>query len=147
MRKAFVIRDFAYISFFNNGFAIVASFPELAHIPIVLGESDPEGCAACPVRTNPSNAYEMDVYRGGCAAGNRLVAAEKTSFDWYTDFTKTSNGCTISAPCGEGNCLTSPGPNQNTCSDDSAVFYVAVRRTDGQASCAAFTVQMSNGVY
>jgi xylan 1,4-beta-xylosidase len=41
----------------NNGFAVVASFPELAKTPIVIGESDPEGCAACPVRTNPSNAY------------------------------------------------------------------------------------------
>lgn len=41
----------------DNGFAIVASFPELARTPIVLGESDPEGCAACPVRTNPANAY------------------------------------------------------------------------------------------
>ena len=41
----------------NNGMEIVASFPELKGIPIVLGESDPEGCAACPVATNPSNAY------------------------------------------------------------------------------------------
>ena len=41
----------------NNGFAVVASFPELKQIPIVIGESDPEGCAACPVSTNPSNAY------------------------------------------------------------------------------------------
>ena len=41
----------------DNGFAIVASFPELRDTPIVIGESDPEGCAACPVRTNPSNAY------------------------------------------------------------------------------------------
>jgi xylan 1,4-beta-xylosidase len=40
-----------------NGFAIVASFPELKNTPIVIGESDPEGCAACPARTNPSNAY------------------------------------------------------------------------------------------
>jgi xylan 1,4-beta-xylosidase len=41
----------------SNGFAIVASFPELKKTPIVIGESDPEGCAACPVRTNPANAY------------------------------------------------------------------------------------------
>ncbi|HEU4893725.1 MAG TPA: hypothetical protein VFT47_19355 [Vicinamibacterales bacterium] len=41
----------------DNGFRIVASFPELKHLPIVIGESDPEGCAACPMRTNPSNAY------------------------------------------------------------------------------------------
>jgi xylan 1,4-beta-xylosidase len=40
-----------------NGFSIVASFPELANTPIVIGESDPEGCAACPMRTNPANAY------------------------------------------------------------------------------------------
>ncbi len=40
-----------------NGFTIAASFPELKNVPIVIGESDPEGCAACPVRTNPSNAY------------------------------------------------------------------------------------------
>ena len=41
----------------DNGFAIVASFPELANTPIVIGESDPEGCAACPARAYPSNAY------------------------------------------------------------------------------------------
>ena len=40
-----------------NGFTVAASFPELKSTPIVIGESDPEGCAACPVRTNPSNAY------------------------------------------------------------------------------------------
>ena len=40
-----------------NGFAIVASYPELKDIPIVIGESDPEGCAACPVRTDPHHAY------------------------------------------------------------------------------------------
>ncbi len=41
----------------DNGFAIVASFPELKDVPIVIGESDPEGCAACPVKTDPHNAY------------------------------------------------------------------------------------------
>jgi xylan 1,4-beta-xylosidase len=40
-----------------NGFSIVSSFPELANTPVVIGESDPEGCAACPARTNPANAY------------------------------------------------------------------------------------------
>jgi xylan 1,4-beta-xylosidase len=41
----------------SNGFRIVAGFPELKKIPIVIGESDPEGCAACSVATNPENAY------------------------------------------------------------------------------------------
>ena len=40
-----------------NGFAIVASFHELQKTPIIIGESDPEGCAACSMRTNPENAY------------------------------------------------------------------------------------------
>ncbi|MGH9309899.1 MAG: GH39 family glycosyl hydrolase [Vicinamibacterales bacterium] len=41
----------------SNGFQIVASFPELKGLPIVIGESDPEGCAACSMATNPENAY------------------------------------------------------------------------------------------
>jgi xylan 1,4-beta-xylosidase len=41
----------------DNGFRIVASFPEMKNVPIVIGESDPEGCAACHVRTNPANVY------------------------------------------------------------------------------------------
>jgi xylan 1,4-beta-xylosidase len=31
----------------EDGFRIVASFPELKDKPIVIGESDPDGCAAC----------------------------------------------------------------------------------------------------
>lgn len=31
----------------DSGFKIIAAFPEFRHKPIVIGESDPEGCAAC----------------------------------------------------------------------------------------------------
>ncbi len=41
----------------DSGFEIVASFPELKDLPIIIGESDPEGCAACSVRFNPQNDY------------------------------------------------------------------------------------------
>ena len=41
----------------SEGFRIVASHPELRATPIIIGESDPEGCAACSVATNPENAY------------------------------------------------------------------------------------------
>jgi len=34
----------------DDGFRIVASYPELKSKPIVIGESDPEGCAACQGR-------------------------------------------------------------------------------------------------
>lgn len=35
----------------------VNEFPSLNNIPLVIGESDPEGCAACGMSTNPENAY------------------------------------------------------------------------------------------
>jgi xylan 1,4-beta-xylosidase len=38
----------------DAGFATVAAFPELKNLPIVIGESDPEGCAACK---GPQNGY------------------------------------------------------------------------------------------
>lgn len=41
----------------EQGFQIVASFPEWKQTPIILGESDPEGCAACSAQDNPQNAY------------------------------------------------------------------------------------------
>ncbi len=41
----------------SNGFEIVASFPEYRNTPIVIGESDPEGCAACSSRVYPQNGY------------------------------------------------------------------------------------------
>jgi xylan 1,4-beta-xylosidase len=41
----------------EEGFRIVASFPEWRNTPIVLGESDPEGCAACSAKQNPQNSY------------------------------------------------------------------------------------------
>ena len=31
----------------DENFGIIASFPELKGKPIVIGESDPDGCAAC----------------------------------------------------------------------------------------------------
>jgi len=41
----------------QRGFKIVASFPEWKNTPIILGESDPEGCAACSAQNHPENAY------------------------------------------------------------------------------------------
>lgn len=44
----------AHLRTIEDGFRIVASYPELKSKPIVIGESDPEGCAACQ---GPSLAY------------------------------------------------------------------------------------------
>ena len=40
-----------------RGFEIVASHPRLKHLPIIIGESDPEGCAACSMDVHPHNGY------------------------------------------------------------------------------------------
>jgi xylan 1,4-beta-xylosidase len=50
----------------DEAFAKIAAIPALAHEPIVIGENDPEGCAACP---GAQNAYRNDtVYSSYTAA-------------------------------------------------------------------------------
>lgn len=41
----------------NNQMRVVASFPELRNTPIIIGESDPDGCAACRAIEYPANVY------------------------------------------------------------------------------------------
>ncbi len=41
----------------QEGFRIIESFPEWRNTPVILGESDPEGCAACSAQSNPQNLY------------------------------------------------------------------------------------------
>jgi len=41
----------------NAGMKIAATYPETKNLPLIVGESDPEGCAACGMATNPSNGY------------------------------------------------------------------------------------------
>ncbi|HWC16544.1 MAG TPA: hypothetical protein VG498_06000, partial [Terriglobales bacterium] len=41
----------------DQGFSLVASYPEFKQLPIILSEADPEGCAACSSRVNPANNY------------------------------------------------------------------------------------------
>ncbi len=41
----------------QRGFEAVNSFPELKDIPIIIGECDPEGCAACSEKRDPKYGY------------------------------------------------------------------------------------------
>jgi xylan 1,4-beta-xylosidase len=41
----------------KTGMEITMSYPETKNLPVIIGESDPEGCAACGMATNPENAY------------------------------------------------------------------------------------------
>jgi xylan 1,4-beta-xylosidase len=78
-----------------RGFEIVASFPELKSLPIIIGESDPEGCAACSVRFHPQNGYRNGtMYSSYTAASfarkHDLAARHQVNFEgavtWAFEF-------------------------------------------------------------
>jgi len=58
------------------GFRIVAKYPKYLHTPIILSEADPEGCAACSAKVNPSNNY-----RNGPLYPTYTAAAIKALFE------------------------------------------------------------------
>jgi xylan 1,4-beta-xylosidase len=58
------------------GYQIVSSFPEFRNLPIVLSESDPDGCAACVVSAYPQNAY-----RNGPLYASYVAAMMKSIFE------------------------------------------------------------------
>jgi xylan 1,4-beta-xylosidase len=94
----------AHFRHLDEGFALVAKYPELKGIPVIVGESDPEGCAACGMRTNPENAYRNGtLYASYTAAsiareydlaarrGVNLIGAVNWSFEfedqpWFAGF-------------------------------------------------------------
>jgi xylan 1,4-beta-xylosidase len=41
----------------RTGLEIISGFPKFRNLPIVISESDPEGCAACSAKLHPENAY------------------------------------------------------------------------------------------
>ena len=55
----------------NSAFGIIASFPELKSAPIIIGESDPDGCAACQnERLDTATARFMPVTRRSVSHAN-----------------------------------------------------------------------------
>ncbi|HKF46684.1 MAG TPA: hypothetical protein VKB38_04955 [Terracidiphilus sp.] len=57
----------------ERGMRVVSSYPEWRHTPIILGEFDPEGCAACK---GPQNAY-----RNGPLYGVSVAEAEMRVYE------------------------------------------------------------------
>lgn len=79
----------------ETGFKIVASYPQLKNIPIIIGESDPEGCAACGMKTDPQNAYRNGTmyssYTAASFARKYLLADQhkvnfKGAVNWSFEF-------------------------------------------------------------
>ncbi|HEU5080023.1 MAG TPA: beta-xylosidase [Opitutaceae bacterium] len=61
----------------DRGFARIAAVPELKNKPIVIGESDPEGCAACQ---GPQNGYRNGTMYSSYTAASfprKLALAER----------------------------------------------------------------------
>ena len=83
----------------DMGCEVVASYPEFKHLPIIIGESDPEGCAACSVATHPSNAYRNGTMYSSYSAntwartyeiarkhGVNIVGAVAWAFEHITEY-------------------------------------------------------------
>ncbi len=58
------------------GFAAVAAYPKYQQTPIYVTEADPDGCAACPIDTDPADAY-----RNSTAYGAYELAMMKRSLE------------------------------------------------------------------
>lgn len=74
----------------EQGFQIVASFPEWRQTPIILGESDPEGCAACSAKEHPQNLYRNGPLYGAYtvdALNNILALASQSHVNFRGEVT------------------------------------------------------------
>jgi len=60
----------------RHGFFTITSFPELPHMPVIIGECDPEGAAALSARVHPASGY-----RNGSAYAAYEVALMKHTLD------------------------------------------------------------------
>ena len=70
-----------------DNFKVIGNFPELKNIPIILGESDPEGCAACGMATSPENAY-----RNGTMYSSYTAATIAREYELAAEYQKNLIG-------------------------------------------------------
>jgi len=68
----------------ERGMKVIASYPEWKHTPIILGESDPEGCAACQGSQNG--------YRNGPLYGVSVAEATMRAYELARKYGVTVEG-------------------------------------------------------
>ena len=68
----------------ERGMQVIASYPEFQHTPIILGEFDPEGCAACH---GPQNGY-----RNGPLYGVSVAEATMRTYELARKYGVTLQG-------------------------------------------------------
>jgi len=118
---------------------------------------------------NPDNEFVLDVYRGSCADTNN-ICKEGAISEWATNFYgggKGECGCSTveHTSCGPPpdynacvsitgdphKCNGCPGeasPGVNSCSNNSALFYIKVSRDKTKpATCLSYEIEVSNGLY
>ena len=123
--------------------------------------ADPEGCDTFHLRVrflkNPNEAYQFDVYKGGCAGADNLCA-ETTLFEYFTDFHVDTGE--LGAPGGECKCMPDAGHtvtpttyNDDTtdtthqCKDQTADYFIRVYRKAGApVICDEYQIEFSNGI-
>ncbi len=79
----------------DKGFEIISKYPGFRHLPIILSEADPEGCAACSSKVNPANnyrngtlypAYTAAAYKGLMELGERRDVDLQAMLSWSFEF-------------------------------------------------------------
>lgn len=68
----------------ERGLKVISSYPQWRHTPIILGESDPEGCGAC---LSPQNGY-----RNGPLYGVSVVEATMRTYELARKYNLTIQG-------------------------------------------------------
>jgi xylan 1,4-beta-xylosidase len=68
----------------ERGMQVISSYPEFRHTPIILGESDPEGCAACQGSQNG--------YRNGPLYGVSVAEATMRTYELARKYGLTVQG-------------------------------------------------------
>jgi hypothetical protein len=94
---------------------------------------------------NPGSTYEFEVLRGDCMAAVACPDCTGATCMNFTDYrfaVDVSMGMTGQCPC-----VTGPNDTVNTCSDDSADYFVRVRHHMGSpATCGQYTLTITNGM-
>ena len=84
----------------DQGFAIIEKFPAVRRLPVILSESDPEGCAACDATSHPQNgyrlssqyaSYEADLMSGTLALAQRHHINVEGAISWASRIPRSAD--------------------------------------------------------
>jgi len=97
--------------------------------------------------SNPGNQFQFSVWRGAsCATAS--CTGELSNYSWRTDFAGACVNPTGPAPCGECGCRTVVTAGYNLCADESSRYaFCVTRRPTFPATCDAYSVRVTNGVF